>query len=147
MKIGIRAIDLDRFVPDYRLHSEFRLPMKFHEGCFAASVNQPEGMHPESFHEPKRARYRAIGHDPHRHVNALWRKRYKIPKIVMSSLRLRESAVRFCFGSVNEIGELDRVLDKKHWHVIADDVPIAFLRIQLYRKSAHIAGEIGRAFV
>jgi hypothetical protein len=32
MKIGIRAIDLNRLVPDYRLQSEFRLPVELYEG-------------------------------------------------------------------------------------------------------------------
>src|ERR1700680_4675598 len=111
------------------------------------SVNQTEGMDTEPFHKAKRTRYRAIGHDPHRHVNAFWRERYEIPKIVMGGLCLRESAVRFCFGGMNEIGEFDCVLDKKHGHVIAHDVPVPFLSVKLYREAAHVAGKIRRSFV
>jgi len=46
---------------------------------------------------------------------------------------------------MNEIGKLDGVLDEEHRDVVADDVPIAFLRIQLDRKPAHVARQIERA--
>src|ERR1700674_2459579 len=121
--------------------------MEFHERRFPTSVNQTEGMHTESFHKAKRTRYRTIGHDPHRHMNALWRERNEIPKIVMGGLCLRESAVRFRFGGMDEVGKLNCVLNKKDGHIIAHDVPVAFLRVQLYCEAAHIAGKISRAFV
>src|ERR1700682_1172287 len=121
--------------------------MEFHERRFPASVNQTEGMHTESFHKAKRARYRTIGHDPHRHMNALWRERNEIPKIVMGGLPARESAVGFCFGGMNEVGKPNCVLYEKDGHIIAHDVPVAFLRVQLYCEAAHIAGKISRAFV
>ena len=77
-------------------------------------------------------------------MNALWRERYEIPKIIMGGLRLGKSTIGLSFGSMNEIGKLDRVLDEKYGHIIAHDVPIAFLRVQLYCEAAHVAGKVSR---
>lgn len=46
---------------------------------------------------------------------------------------------------MDEIGELDRVLDEKHGDVVADNVPIAFPRVNLDCKAAHVASEVERA--
>ena len=40
------------------------------------------------------------------------------------------------------IGELDAVLDKEHWDVVADQVPIAFGGVELRGESAGIAGSV-----
>jgi hypothetical protein len=46
---------------------------------------------------------------------------------------------------MNEIGKADRVLNEEYRDVVADDVPVALLRIELDREAADIAGKIGRA--
>src|SRR5580658_1749192 len=114
MKIGVRAVDLDRFVPDYRLHSQLRLPMELDERRFALGVDQAKGMDAETFHESKRAWYRAVRHGPHRHVNRFGRQRNEIPEVIVRGLRLRKAAVGFLFCSMDQVGELDRILDEKH---------------------------------
>jgi hypothetical protein len=52
---------------------------------------------------------------------------------------------RLRFDRVNEIGELDRVLNKEHRHVITDEIEIAFIGIKLGGETAHVAHGIGRA--
>jgi hypothetical protein len=42
----------------------------------------------------------------------------------MRGLRLREIAVVFLFRSLNQIGELNRVLDKEYGNIIAHNVPV-----------------------
>jgi hypothetical protein len=68
---------------------------------------------------------------------------YEIPEIVVRGLRLRETAVGFLLGGMDDIGELDRVLDEEDRDVVADDVPVALLRIKLDRKAAHVARQVG----
>ena len=52
-----------------------------------------------------------------------------------------------CFAAWIEVGELDRVLDEEHRDVVADEVPVALLRVELHREAAHVTGEVGRALV
>ena len=44
-----------------------------------------------------------------------------------------------------DVGELDRVLDEEHRDVVADDVPVALLRVQLHREATDVAGEVERS--
>ena len=63
----------------------------------------------------------------------------------MGGLRLREAAVRLRLGGVDQVGELDRVLDEEDRDVVADEVPVALLGVELHGEAAHVAGEVGRA--
>ena len=65
----------------------------------------------------------------------------------MSRLRLREVGIWFGLGGVNKIGKLDGILDEEYRHVIAYDVPVAVIGIEFYREAAHIASQVGGAFV
>lgn len=53
--------------------------------------------------------------------------------------------VRLGFHRVDEVGELDRVLDEEHRHVVADQVEVAFVGVELHREAAHVAHRIGGA--
>ena len=56
-------------------------------------------------------------------------------------------AVGLLLRRVDQVGELDRVLDEEHRDVVADEVPVALLRVELDREAAHVAREVGRALV
>ena len=59
--------------------------------------------------------------------------------------RLGEAAVGLLLDGVDQVGELDRVLDEEDRDVVADDVPVALLCVELHGEAADVAGEIGRA--
>ena len=63
----------------------------------------------------------------------------------MRRLRLRKGAVRLLLDRMDDVRKLDRVLDEEHRDVVADDVPVAFLGVELDGKAAHVAREIERA--
>ena len=107
--------------------------MEFHEGRFTVRVDQPETVHPETFHEAKGPRDGAIRHHPHDHVHAFRRERDEIPEIVMRGLRLRESAIRLFLYRMDEVRELDWILDEEDGNIIADNVPIALFGIKFHR--------------
>ena len=65
----------------------------------------------------------------------------------MSGLRLREPAVGLLLGRVDNIRELDGILDEEDRDVIAYQIPVALLRVELDGEAAHIARQIGRALV
>lgn len=93
MEVGIGAVDLDRLVPGDGLQAQLRLPVELDEGRSVILVEQTEGVDPEPFHEPERARDRPVRHGPHDHVEALGRERDEIPEIVVCRLRLRKVPV------------------------------------------------------
>ena len=62
----------------------------------------------------------------------------------MRALRLRKAAVRLLLDGMDHVGKLDRILNEEHRDVVADEVPVAFLGVELDREAAHVARQIGR---
>jgi hypothetical protein len=58
----------------------------------------------------------------------------------MRRLSLGESAIGLFFGCVDEVRKLDRVLNKKHRYLVADNVPVTFFGVELHRETANIPG-------
>ena len=46
---------------------------------------------------------------------------------------------------MDEVGELVRVAHEEHWRVVADQIPVALLGVELDREAAHVAFGIGCA--
>lgn len=147
MEIGIGAVDLDRLVSGDRLQSKLRLPVKLDEGRLAFGIDEAECVDPETLHKAEGAGNGAIRHDPHDHIHAFRRQAHEIPEIVVGCLRLRKRPVRLLLGSMDQIGELDGILDEEYRDIVANQIPVAFLRIDLDREAAHVANKIGRALV
>ncbi len=63
----------------------------------------------------------------------------------MRRLRLRKGAVGLLLDRMDDVRKLDGVLDEEHRDVVADDVPVAFLGVELDGKAAHVARQVGRA--
>ena len=63
----------------------------------------------------------------------------------MGAAGLRKSAIGFHLHCMDEIGKLYRILDEEHRNVIANQIPIALFRVELHRKSPHVARSIDRA--
>ena len=54
---------------------------------------------------------------------------------------LRDFVVGLGLHGVDEVGEFDRVLDEEDRHVVADEIEVAFLRVELDGEAADVAGE------
>ena len=65
----------------------------------------------------------------------------------MGRLGLREAPIGRLLDGVDQVRELDRVLDEEDRDVVADEIPVALLRVELHGEAAHVAGEIERALV
>src|ERR1039457_295027 len=72
------------------------------------------------------------------------RERNEIPERVVAGRRLRKAAVGFHLDGMDEVGEFDGVLDEENRDVVADQVPIALLRVKLDGKSAYVTRGIDR---
>ena len=145
MEIRIGTVDLQRLVPQHRLKAKLGLPVELHETRLPLGVDEPEGVDAEAFHEPQRPRDSPVGHGPHDHVHGLWAQGDEVPEVVVRRLGLREAAVRGRLGRMDQVGELDGVLDEEDRDVVAHQVPVAFLGVELHRKAPHVAGQVRRA--
>ena len=63
----------------------------------------------------------------------------------MRARRLRHGVVRLGLHRVDEVRKLHRVLDEEHRDVVADQVPVALVGVELDREAAHVARRVGRA--
>ncbi|MND99015.1 hypothetical protein D3C80_913910 [compost metagenome] len=118
--------------------------MKLDEAGHALGIDQAEGMHAKAFHHSKAARDGAVRHGPHDHMGRLRHQRDEIPEGVMSRTAGRYLVVGLWLHRVDKIGELDGILDEKHRHVVADQVEIAFICIELDGKAPHISHRVAR---
>ena len=57
---------------------------------------------------------------------------------------LRHREVRLGLRGVDQIRKLHRVLDEEHRDVVADEIPVAFVGVELDGEAAHVARRVGR---
>jgi hypothetical protein len=69
----------------------------------------------------------------------------KVPKVVVRRLRLRHLVVRLGLAGVDDVGEFDGILDEEDGDVVADEVPVALLRVKLGSEAADIADCVSAA--
>ena len=145
MEIVVGALQLHRFVPQRGLQAELRSPVELDEGGLALRVDQPEAVDAEALDHPQRTRDPAIAHCPQHHVQGFRRQRNEVPEGVVRARRLREAAIGLHLHRMDEVGEFHRVLDGEHRQVVADQVEVAFLRVELDREAANVARRVHAA--
>ena len=82
------------------------------------------------------------------HINMwvdLGHQRDEVPERVVRARGLRHGVMRLRLHRVDEVGELHRVLDEEDGDVVADEVPVALVGVELDREAAHVARRVGRA--
>ena len=79
------------------------------------------------------------------HVRGLGHQRNEIPERVVGGRRLRHREVRLRLRRVDQIGKLDCILNEEHRDVVADEVPVAFVGVELHREAANVARGVGGA--
>ena len=58
--------------------------------------------------------------------------------------RLRNFVVRLGLDRMDQVRKLDRVLNEKNRHIVANEVPDPFVGIKLDREAAHVASAVSR---
>src|SRR5690606_22893348 len=94
-----------------------------------------ESMTAEPMHVTKRAGEASVAHQ-HRYLVQCFGQ--QCPKIPIG-LRAAHIGARVAFDSVVEVREFERVTHKKHWRIVADHVPVAFLGVKLQCEAPNIA--------
>ncbi len=144
MKIGVGAANLQRLVPIERVRACDGPPMKLHERGLALLIDEPERVDAKALHHAQAARQRPIGHRPHQHVRRLGHQRNEIPKRIVRRRGLRHREMRLRFRRMDQIRKLHRVLNEENRDVVADEVPVPFVGVELHgeaRTSRGVSGE------
>ena len=145
VEVGVDAVERERLLPHQAVHAEHRLPVELHQRRLAGVVDEAEGVDAEALHHPVRARDGPVGHRPHQHVRRLGDQRHEVPEGRVGGLRLRDLAVGLGLGGVDQVGELDAVPDEEHRDVVADEVEVALVCVELHGEAADVAHGVGRA--
>src|SRR5258706_10410299 len=74
-------------------------------------------------------------------MERLWQKRPEVPVIV----RAAKTGAGVALDGVIEVREAQRIAEEKDWRIVADDVPISVLGVELESKPADVALRIGCA--
>ncbi len=69
----------------------------------------------------------------------------KVPERVMRGSRLRVAAIGLHFHRMHEIGKFDRILDEEDRNVVADEIPIAFLGVELDGEAPDVPHRVRRS--
>ena len=148
VEVGVGAVDLDGLVPHHRLHAELRLPVELDERRLAGrrSTNRNVWTPKPSMNRNERGMARSdIVHITMWVASGI--SEMKSQKLSCADWACGKPTVRLLLHGVDEVGELDRVLDEEDRDVVADEVPVALLRVELHGEAADVAGEVGRALV
>ena len=134
--------------------------MKLRKERLAVLVNKLEGVDSKTFHHTVRTRDGTVRLGltlvrvesihlfsthllPHEHVRSLSMQVLEVPEVVVCTLRLRHLVVGLRLACVDDIRELQSVLDEEHRNVVANNVPVAFIGVELERKPTYIADSVG----
>src|SRR5438046_8854921 len=92
-------------------------------------------------HVTKAFRDAAVGHRDGDLVQRFGQQRPEIPVVV----RAAQARARVALDRMVEVGEAQRIAEKEHRRVVADDVPVAGFGVKLYRGAADAAFLLSRA--
>jgi hypothetical protein len=99
----------------------------------------------EAFHGSVGPGDSSIAHVPEDVVGGFGVERHEIPERVVGRMRLGDLAVGMGLAGVDDVGELDAVLDEEHRDVVADQVEVALIGVELDRKASGVTHRVGRS--
>ena len=122
------------------LDALLRQPVVLDELRLAGLVDPLVGVDAEALHRAVAGGDAARAEHERDHVHRLGRLRDEVEDAV-GDLALEGDRVRLL--RVDEVGELDRVADEEDAEVVADEVPVAVLGVELHREAARVADRLG----
>ena len=139
VEVGVGAVDLDRLVPHHRLQAELRLPVELHERRPPAAFTKRNVWTPKpSMNRNERGMARSdIAHMSMCVDSGMSdTKSQKLSCAVCACGNPRSGS---CLAAWIRSGNLIGVLDEEDGDVVADEVPVALLRVELHREAADVA--------
>ena len=104
-------------------------------------VHPLEGVRSEAVHPAQAGRAATVTEEPGELVGQFRRETEEVPDVV----RLLNLGPRIRLLGVDEVGELQRVADEEDRGVVADEVVVAVLGVELHRETPWVTGGVGRA--
>ena len=144
MEVRIAARRDLRLFPDQRVDPGDRFPVELGQTGLAFPVDEAKRVYAEALHRPVRPGDAAITHIPEHVVGGFCVQRHEVPERVVCRLCLRDFPIGMGLAGVDDVRELDAVLDEEHRNVVADQVEIAFLGVELHRESAGVSHGVSR---
>ena len=141
MKVRVRNGHRGGFGQAEVLDPLIGLQVVLHPELLARGVVPAEGVAAVAVHVPPRVRGAPVAHQERDLVRGLGGQRPEVPLHVV----VAQVGVRAALLAVDEVGELLRVADEEHRGVVADQVIVALLGIELDREPARIPGRVGAA--
>jgi len=123
------------------LDALLRAEMKLDPDALIGGIDHREGMAAEQMHVAEALRNAAIGHDDRDLVQRLRQQRPEIPVVI----RAAQPGARVALDRMVEVREPQRIAEEEHRCVVADDVPVTLLGIELEGGAADVAFRIGGA--
>jgi hypothetical protein len=117
------------------LDALLRAEMEFYPHARIRRADHRKGVAAEQVHMAEAFRDAAIGHDDSHLVQGLGQQCPEVPVII----RTAQPGARITLDRVVEVGEAQRVAEEKHRRVVADEIPVAVLGVELQRSAADVA--------
>src|SRR5208282_1127616 len=117
------------------------LEMELHPGPLAFGVDEAVGVAAETMHMAIALGQAAVGKQDRDLMQALGREGPEIPH----RRRVAQIALGIALLRADEVGELVGVAHEEDRRVVADQVPVALLRVEFHREAAHVALGVGSA--
>ena len=75
-------------------------------------------------------------------MHTLWSQADEVPEVVVCCLSSRAVVMGFRLQGVYNVGELDSILDEEDRDVVAHDVPVALLGVELRCEAPNVADSV-----
>ena len=115
--------------------------MELHPHPSALRIDQAVSVRAETMHMPVGSRNAAVGHHD---SNLMQSFRQHSPKVPVS-LRRAKIGLRIALHRMVKVRKLQRIANEEHRRVVAHQVPVALIGIELDRKTANVALRISSA--
>src|SRR5271168_471257 len=106
--------------------------MKFHPEGDTFAIDPLIRVAPVAIHELPPKRKSTVAHEVRHLMQRLGRKRPEIPHAV----GVAQVCLRMPLLGVDEIWKLYRIADEKNWRVVANEIVVAFLGVELECEAA-----------
>ena len=123
------------------LDALLRAEVEFDPDALIGGVDHREGVAAEEMHVTEASRDATVGHHNGHLVQRFRQERPEVPVVVGRA----QTGARIALDRVVQVREAQRIAKEEDGRIVADDVPVAFLGIELHGSTADIAFGIRRA--
>ena len=117
------------------------LEVEFHPEAFALGIPETVGVAAVAVHEARAGRDAPVAHQDGDLVQGFGRQAPEVP----GGRGAAQVGARMALLRVDEVGELERIADEEDRRVVAHQIPVALVGVELHGKAAHVTLGVGRA--